>query len=99
MKTKDIMKTSSLLTIAAGAAALGAAWYFNRKETMRMGQKLADEARDMGKRTARYARRLKNKLLHHITGPNGEAVYTDMYDRMFYEDEAGRRIYMQPESV
>lgn len=41
-----------------------------------------------------FVETVKDKLMPDLKGPNGEAVYTDMYKRNYYTDPDGSRIYM-----
>lgn len=75
----------------AGVAAAAIATLIYRKET---ADELLNSAKGLGDRLVRYGNRLKDSLLHHVKGPNGEDVYIDMYDRQFYEDPSGKRIYL-----
>lgn len=75
----------------AGVAAAAIATLIYRRET---ADELMSSARGLGDRLLKYGNRLKDSLLHHVKGPNGEDVYIDMYDRQFYEDPSGKRIYL-----
>ena len=88
------MKNTTLWGIVAGAAAVSAVLYYKRNEVSRASENLLNSARDLGDRLAQYGSELKDRLLHNVKGPNGESVYVDMYDRQFYQDEAGKRVYL-----
>lgn len=88
------MKNTTLWGIVAGAAAVGAMLYYKKDEVSRMGGNLRNSARNWGDRLVEYGSELKDRILHNVKGPNGEPVYLDMYDRQFYEDEMGKRVYM-----
>lgn len=75
----------------AGVAAAAIATLIYRRET---ADELLNSAKGLGDRLVRYGNRLKDSLLHHVKGPNGEDVYIDMYDRQFYEDPSGKRVYL-----
>ena len=87
------MKNTTLWGIVAGAAAAGAILYYKRNEVSRFSENALDSAKDLGDRLAQYGSEIKNRLLAK-KGPNGEHVYLDMYDRQFYEDEMGQRVYL-----
>lgn len=89
------MKNTTVWGLVAGAAAVTAVLFYKRKEVSRVSEGLMDSARNTGKRLMDYGDQLKNRLLGHIKGPNGEPVYLDMYDRQFYENEMGERVYME----
>ncbi|MFD2162459.1 hypothetical protein ACFSJU_08640 [Paradesertivirga mongoliensis] len=88
------MKNTTLWSIVAGAAAAGAILYYKRNEVSRMGGNLKDSARNWGDKLTQYGSELKDRFLNNVKGPNGEAVYLDMYDRQFYENEMGQRVYL-----
>lgn len=89
------MKKSAIYAIAAGTAAIGAILYYKRNETSRLAGSLASSAKDLGNKALRYGTQLKDRLLNHVQGPNGEDVYMDMYDRQFYENTDGKRVYLE----
>lgn len=90
------MKKMAFWGVTAGAAAAAiVALMYRRKDGSRMADGFMDSARSMGGRLLNFGNQLKDRLLHHVKGPNGEAVYLDMYDRQFYEDDLGRRIYLE----
>lgn len=78
----------------AGAAVLGALMLYKRKDGQSVGSYLLDCTRDFGNNLGNYAVKLKTQLMPGMKGPNGEPVYADMYDRNFYEDDNGERIYL-----
>lgn len=88
------MKNTTLLGIVAGAAAVSAILYYKRNEVSRVSGNLKDSAKNWGDRLVEYGSELKDRIMNNVKGPNGEPVYLDMYDRQFYEDEMGRRVYM-----
>ena len=88
------MKNTTLLGLVAGAAAVTAILYYKRNEVSRVSGNLIDSAKSLGDRLVEYGSELKDRILHNVKGPNGEPVYLDMYDRQFYEDETGKRVYM-----
>lgn len=89
------MKTSTLLGMIAGAAVATSIIYYKKNELLRASADLRDQAKTLGNRLVQYGTKIKDRLLHNVKGPNGEAVYLDMYDRQFYEDQEGKRIYLE----
>ena len=87
--------TKGIIGIAAGAAVLGAIMLLKRKNGQTVGSYLLDCTKDFGNSLGTYASRIKDKLMPGLKGPNGEPVYADMYDRNFYEDDHGERIYLE----
>lgn len=91
-------KTKGMIGIAAGAVAVGAAlMFYKRKDGSTVGSYLARSVKNWGNDVGRYATHVKDRLLHNVKGPGGESVYVDMYDRQFYEDQEGKRVYMEQE--
>lgn len=88
------MRNVSILGIVAGAAAATAILAYKRKDGTRLSDGLVDSAKNLGHRISDFSSKIKDRILHNVKGPNGEAVYLDMYDRQFYEDEMGRRVYL-----
>jgi hypothetical protein len=86
---------AGILGVVAGAAAVATILLYKREDGSRLTDGLMDSARDMGSRARNYASQLKDRLLHNVHGPNGEAVFIDMYDRQFYEDGMGHRVYLE----
>lgn len=87
------MKNSTLWSIVAGAAAAGAVLYYKRNEVSRLSGNALNSARNLGDKLIQYGSDIKERLLS-TKGPNGESVYLDMYDRQFYENEMGQRVYL-----
>lgn len=83
------------LGIVAGAAAVLAILYYRREDVSRLTSSAAGSAKKLGNKMKDYATEMKDRLLHNVNGPNGEAVYLDMYDRQFYEDTEGKRVYLE----
>lgn len=88
------MKNTTLLGIVAGAAAASAILYYKRNDVSRMSGNVMHSAKNLGGKLTQYGSQLKDKLLNNMKGPNGEPVYLDMYDRKFYENEMGQRVYL-----
>ncbi|HEY0895109.1 MAG TPA: hypothetical protein VGE15_01025 [Sphingobacteriaceae bacterium] len=91
-------RTKAIIGIAAGTVAAGAAlMFYKRKDGSTLGGSLARSAKRWGNNVGNYAGHLKERLLHNVKGPGGESVYVDMYDRQFYENQEGQRVYMDEE--
>lgn len=89
------MKKIIGISVGAGlAAAAVVALLYKRKDGSRLADGLVDSAKGLGNKLADYGQQIKARLLHHVKGPNGENVFIDMYDRQFYEDTEGKRIYL-----
>ncbi len=90
------MKNMAILGIVAGAAAATAIiTTYKRKDGSRLTDGVTNSARRLGNRIMDYSHRLKARIMHHVEGPHGEPVYLDMYDRQFYENETGKRVYLE----
>ena len=87
-------KKLGILGAAAGAAAVLAILYYRREDVSRLADSFAGSAKNAGQKLKSYTRKIKDRLLHDVHGPNGEPVYADMYDRQFYENQDGDRIYL-----
>ena len=90
------MKNSTLWSIVAGTATAAAIIItYKRKDGTRLSDGFLDSAKNLGDRLSTFTSKIKDRLLHHVKGPNGEPVYIDMYNRQFYENEEGKRIYLE----
>ena len=90
------MKKMVIWGVTAGAAAATiVALMYKRKDGTRLSDGLMDSARSLGSRLMDYGNELRDRLMHNVKGPNGEPVFIDMYDRQFYEDQMGKRVYLQ----
>ncbi|EOR95111.1 hypothetical protein ADIARSV_1599 [Arcticibacter svalbardensis MN12-7] len=85
------MKNMIIWGVVAGAAAATIVALILKKDE---ADELLNSAKGIGNRLIKYGNRLKDNLLNNAKGPNGEDLYIDMYDRQFYEDPAGKRIYL-----
>lgn len=88
------MKNSiKILGIIAGA--IGAAALITRKRSD--GTSLFDDISEKGKswgdKVLEYGSQLRDKIMPDMKGPNGESVYTDMYDRHYYMNGENSRVY------
>jgi|GEM_PF-753000 len=88
-------KKLGILGAVAGAAAVVAILYYRREDVSRLTESFAGTAKSAGEKLKGYTRKLKDRLLNDVHGPNGEPVYMDMYDRRFYENADGDRVYME----
>ncbi|MXV50880.1 hypothetical protein GS399_07825 [Pedobacter sp. HMF7647] len=95
MKTQNMKNIAGIAGIAAGAAALAILLLRKREDGTTVGSNLLKNAKTAGEDLRRFGVKMKNRLMNDISGPNGEPVYSDMYDRNFYEDENGRRVYLE----
>jgi len=90
------MKNITLWGLVAGAAAATAIIVsYKRKDGTRLVDELQNSANRIQENLSKFAFKLKKRLLHNQSGPNGEPLYVDMYDRQFYENEDGRRVYLE----
>jgi hypothetical protein len=87
---KNAIKILGIIAGAVGAAAL-----ITRKRAngTSMFDDIAETGRNWGDKVVQYGTQLKDKLIHGKTGPNGESVFADMYDRHYYVDSDQKRIY------
>lgn len=92
---KHAKTIAGLAGVAAGATLLSILLFRKRQDGSTLATDLLGKAKTTGDTLARYGRELKARLLHEVKGPNGEDVYLDMYDRQFYEDPEGKRVYME----
>ncbi len=95
MKSDPMKNIAGLAGIAAGAAVLSILLFRKREDGTSLGNDLLGKAKDAGSNLLKYGGKLKDRLLHNVKGPNGEDVYLDMYDRQFYEDPEGKRVYLE----
>lgn len=90
------MKNVLSFGILAGAALAGAAiWVYQSKKNSPLMLNLKKKAMDASNKIADYGKHLKKTLMPDRQGPNGEMIYLDMYDRLFYEDPTGKRVYLE----
>ena len=84
-----------IIGLVAGAAFLSALMLLKRRNGQSVGSYLLSCTKDFGSQISTYATQIKDKLMPHMKGPHGEPVYSDMYDRNFYEDDHGERVYLE----
>jgi len=90
------MKTSvKILAIIAGAVGAAALLTRKRADGSSMFDDISEKGRDLGGKIAKYGNQIKDKLMPDKKGPNGENVFSDMYDRHYYIDESDKRIYTE----
>jgi len=90
MKNKNL----GILGAVAGAAAVVAILYYRKDDVSKLAGNLIGTAKDAGNKLKDLTNQVKDRLLHNVHGPHGEQVFLDMYDRQFYEDETGKRVYV-----
>ncbi|RYE53763.1 MAG: hypothetical protein EOP48_13690 [Sphingobacteriales bacterium] len=89
------MKSSTAYVLGAIAgAAVGAAFLYRNRERIDT-EKMKDTVEDWVKSAKRLGIKVKNTLLHDVSGPDGEPVFQDMYYRQFYENKMGNRVYIE----
>ena len=87
---KNSVKILAIIVGAVGAAAL-----LNRKRAdgSSMFDDISEKGKHLGDKIAEYGTQIKDKFMPDKTGPNGESVFSDMYDRHYYMDDTDTRIY------
>ncbi len=89
------MKKMIITGVVAGAAAAAIiALMYRRNDGSTYGDYLLDSAKDVTGKLKKYGQQIKDRLLNNEKGPNGEDLYLDMYNRKFYEDMQGQRVYL-----
>lgn len=88
------MKNSiKILGVIAGAIGAAALLTRKRADGTSMFDDIADTSKNWGDKLVQYGNQLKDKLMPEMKGPNGESVFSDMYDRQYYMDNDNKRIY------
>lgn len=88
------MKNSiKILGVIAGAIGAAALLTRKRADGTSMFDDVADAGKSWGDKLVQYGTQLKDKLMPEMKGPNGERVYSDMYDRRYYMNDESKRIY------
>ena len=88
------MKNSiKILGVIAGAIGAAALLTRKRADGTSMFDDIADTSKNWGDKLVQYGTQLKDKLMPEMKGPNGESVFSDMYDRQYYMDSDNKRIY------
>ena len=86
---------NSIKILAVIAGAIGAAAIITRKRAdgTSLFDDISDASKSWGDKLVQYGTQLKDKLMPEMKGPNGENVFSDMYDRYYYINESDQRIY------
>lgn len=92
------MKSTTAYVLGALAGAVGAVLLFKNREKI-ASEKMNENIDDWMLTAKRLGIKVKNMLLHDVTGPDGEPVYQDMYYRQFYENKLGSRVYLDEETA
>ncbi len=88
------MKNSiKILAVIAGAVAAAGILSRKRLDGTSLLDDIADAAKDWSDKLVEYGTQVKDKLMPEMKGPNGESVFSDMYDRRYYLDEENERKY------
>ena len=88
------MKNSiKILGIIAGAVGAAALLTRKRANGTSMFDDITQTGKSWGDKIVEYGNQLKDKLMPEMKGPNGENVYSDMYNRHYYMNEENARIY------
>ena len=88
------MKNSlKIIGIVAGAIAAATLITRKRADGTNLFDDIADASKGFGDRMAQWGSNLKDRLIPHSKGPEGEELFSDMYDREYYMDDMNNRIY------
>lgn len=82
-----------ILGVIAGAIAAAAIITRKRADGTSLFDDIAEAGKGWGDRLVEYGGRLKDKLMPEMKGPNGESVFSDMYDRHYYMGDGDKRVY------
>ncbi|NEU09897.1 hypothetical protein GZH53_16350 [Flavihumibacter sp. R14] len=95
MKKNITAMNNSIKILAVIAGAIGAAAIITRKRAdgTSLFDDISDAGRSWGDRLVQYGTQLKDRLMPEMKGPNGESVFSDMYDRHYYMDGSDQRVY------
>ena len=86
---------TKLIGLAAGAAAVYTLLTRKREDGTSLWNDITEASKGWSDKVMEYGNRLKDRLMNDVKGPNGEDVFSDMYDRHYYVDDQNRRIYME----
>lgn len=68
-------------------------------DTGRIGRKVDSAARALGRKGSELGAKavagIKDRSLKYVKGPGGETVYVDKYDRRYYINKEGRKVYLK----
>ena len=86
---------NSLKIIGVVAGAIAAATLITRKRAdgTSLFDDIADASKDWGDKLLQYGNKLKDRFIPGIKGPDGENIFSDMYERKYYMDDMNNRIY------
>jgi hypothetical protein len=88
------MKNSiKILGIVAGAIAAATIITRKRADGTSLFDDIAEASKDWGNKLVDYSTRLKEKMTTDTKGPDGESVFSDMYDRQYYMDDTSKKLY------
>jgi hypothetical protein len=88
------MKNSiKILGIIAGAVGAAALITRKRSDGTSLFDDISETGRSWGGKLKNYGAQIKDRLMPEMKGPNGESVFSDMYDRHYYMTENNTRIY------
>jgi hypothetical protein len=88
------MKNSiKILGIVAGAIAAATIITRKRADGTSLFDDIAEESKDWGNKLVDYSTRLKEKMTTDIKGPDGDSVFSDMYDRQYYMDDTSKKLH------
>ncbi len=89
---KDAWKILAIIAGAIGAAALLTR---KRADGTSLFDDISETGRNLGDKIVDYGNQIKDRLMPDMKGPNGESVFSDMYDRHYYMDDNDTRIYTE----
>lgn len=90
------MKMALSFGLVVGTTLAGAlVWLYQSKKNSPVLEEVKRKTLFARNRIAEYGQKLKKTIVPERQGPHGETLYLDMYDRHFYEDMNGRRIYLK----
>ena len=68
-----------------------------------MAQGIDSTAKKIGNKTAsvavKGAKKLTDKTYKGKEGPGGQTVYIDKYDKKYYVDDKGKKVYLKPSEI
>ncbi|WP_026897936.1 hypothetical protein [Daejeonella oryzae] len=82
-----------IIGIVAGAIAAASIITRKRADGTSLFDDIADASKGWSDKLQQYGTKLKDRFLPDLKGPNGEDVFSDMYDRKYYMDDMNNRIY------
>ena len=88
------MKSTTAYILGALAGAAGALFIYKNRNHINT-ERINDTFEDWVKSAKRLGIKVKNTVMHEMSGPDGEPVFQDMYYRQYYENKLGARVYME----